>query len=249
MVAAALALSACHRAPSPTVFLDPALAVLVPRDTTLLAGIRMQRLRATTFYTESGKVAPRLERFRDDVGLQDDADVWEYLIASNGSEWVALMRGKFSEMGMEPRSKKTGAMRVTHAGVSIIGDDRGAIAFLNPTTAMAGPINAVKRTLDQRNANTGIPAELERLAAGLSSSNEAWLVSIGPAPGFVSVASVTTAAIGLNPHLQTFEARIEANSEVDAAAIGRDLNGGVKGRIVTASGAVPERLLNWFLGK
>jgi hypothetical protein len=249
LAAVGIALTACQRAPSPTVFLDPALAVLVPRDTTLLAGIRMQRLRSTSFYSEVASNIPRLTRFRDDAGLQDDADVWEYLIASNGSEWVALMRGKFSEMGMEPRSKKTGARRISHGGVSVIGDERGSVAFLNPTTAIAGSFDAVKRALDERNSNTGVPDPLERLASGLSSSNEAWLVSIGPAPGFVPVPSVATAAIGLNPQSRTFEARIEANSEADAAVIAREIGGGVKGRTVTAAGAIPERWLNWFTGK
>jgi hypothetical protein len=122
----------------------------------------MQRLRSTSFYAEVAKETPRLARFRDDVGLQDDADVWEYLIASNGSDWVALMRGKFSEMGMEPRSKKTDAMRISHKGVSVIGYERGAVAFLNPTTAIAGPFDAVKKALDERNSNTGVPDPIRR---------------------------------------------------------------------------------------
>lgn len=245
---AGFALTACHQAPSPTVFLDPALAVLVPRDTTLLAGVRMQRLRATSFYAEVAKEAPRLSRFRGDVGLQDDADVWEYLIASNGSDWVALMRGKFSEMGMEPRSKKTGAMRISHKGVSVIGDERGAVAFLNPTTAIAGPVSAIKKALDERNSNTGVPDPLERLARELSSSNETWVVSVGPVPGFLPVSHVSTAAVGINPQSRRFQARIEADSESDAEAIGRDLSGDVNGRTVTASGAIPARLLVWLLG-
>ncbi len=245
----AFAVTACHQAPSPTVFLDPALAVLVPRDTTLLAGVRMQRLRSTSFYAQVTKEPPRLARFRDNVGLQDDADVWEYLIASNGSDWVALMRGKFSEMGMEPRSKKTGAMRISHAGVSVIGDERGAVAFLNPTTAIAGPFNSIKKALDERNSTTGVPDALERLASELSSSNEAWLVSMGPVPGFLPVSRVRTAAIGLNLQSRTFQARIETDSEAQAEAVGRDLNGGVKARTVTASGAIPDRLLVWLLGK
>ena len=76
--------------------------------------------------------------------------MWEYLIASNGSDWVALMRGKFSEMdGTEIQMK--GATRISHAGVECIGDERGAVAFLNPTTAIAGPFNSIKKALDERN--------------------------------------------------------------------------------------------------
>ena len=89
---------------------------------------------------------------------------------------------------------------------------------------------------------------LERLARELSSSNETWLVSIGPVPGFLPVSHVRTAAVGLNPQSRTFQARIEADSEADAEAIGRDLNGDVKGRTVTASGAIPATVIGLASG-
>ena len=64
---------------------------------------------------------------------------------------------KILRNGNGTRSKKTGAMRISHKGVSVIGDERGAVAFLNPTTAIAGPVNAIKKALDERNSNTGVP--------------------------------------------------------------------------------------------
>src|SRR4051812_34544356 len=68
-----LATVACTRQPSPTVFLDPALAVLVPRDTTLLAGIRMQRLKTTPFYDSLIAGSARRLEFRKTSGLADDS--------------------------------------------------------------------------------------------------------------------------------------------------------------------------------
>lgn len=227
-VAALTAISGCRQAPSPTVFLDPALAVLVPPGTTLLAGVRMQKIRASAFYEEYVKDAPRLIRFREAAGLQDQADVWEYLIAFDGTHWVALMRGRFSEMGMEPRSKKAGALRISHRGTSIIGDEQGAVAFLNPTTAIAGSFAAIKRVLDTRNESSGVPKTLQRLAAGISSANEAWLVSVGPAPEFLQVGQVSSLRIGLDVEARTYEMSNGSSN---------------------SSGPIPPELLKWALGK
>ncbi len=123
----------------------------------------MQRLKATSFYNSVVAGSPLRLEFRKTSGLTDDSDVWEYLIAYNGQDWLALMRGKFAEMGMEPRLDKPTARRISYNGVTIIGDDAGAVAFLNPTTAMAGRYEMILRTLDERNSNTGVPLPLEKL--------------------------------------------------------------------------------------
>jgi len=227
-----VAVIGCRRSPSPTVFLDPALAVLVPRDTTMLAGIRMQRLRSTSFYSEYVANSPRLLQFRENSGLQRDADVWEYLIASNGSNWIALMRGKFSEMGMEPRSTKSDALRITYRGANVVGDERGAIAFLNPTTAIAGPLESVKKTLDERNWNNGVPETLQQLTREIPSTNEAWLVSSGPAPPFVKSRPFDALRAAINAQMRTYEERIKANRQES-----------------TRSGPIPADVLAWVLGK
>ena len=99
------------------------------------------------------------------------------LIAYNGADWLALMRGKFAEMGMEPRLDKPGARRVSYNGVTIIGDEVGAMAFLNPTTALAGRYEVVLRALEQRNNNTGCRSVGE---TGLENPGcERYLVRIG----------------------------------------------------------------------
>jgi hypothetical protein len=248
-IAALLGLTSCRKAPSPTVFLDPALAVLVPRDTTILAGVRMQHIRATPFYQQHVVSAPRLAKFRQNVGLPNEADVWEYLIAADGEDPIILMRGKFSEMGMEPRSAKEGAERISHRGVSVIGDDKGAIAFLNPTTAMAGTVRAIKRALDERNENTGVPTALKRLASEIPSNNEAWIVSVGPAPGFLPVRQITAARAAIDPLACRFDFAAEANSVADAAAIADALNGKTEGRRVVASDPIPSIVLDWLVGR
>jgi hypothetical protein len=240
--------TACQRQPSPTVFLDPALAVLVPRDTTLLAGIRMQRVRATPFYESLVVKSPRRLEFRKISGLADDSDVWEYLVAYNGTDWLTLMRGKFAEMGMEPRLDKPSARRVYYNGVTIIGDEEGAMAFLNPTTALAGRYEVVLRALEQRNDNAGVPIALEKLALKIPAANDIWFASVGPAPSFLPVQHLKNATAGLNPKTRELELHIEADSPSAAQSIADTVNGRTEDNRVSFTGTVPKRVLDWILG-
>src|SRR5690606_23428557 len=133
-------LTGCKREPSPTVFVDPALATLVPTDTVFLAGVRMQQLQETPFYQKymsEGKLAP-LEEFEKETGLDAGKDLWEIVLANDGRTSVLLLRGKFSEMGMEPRLKREGIERFSHKGVTLMGDEQAAVAFVSPTIAVAG---------------------------------------------------------------------------------------------------------------
>jgi hypothetical protein len=202
----------CRRAPAPSVFLDPALAVLIPSDTTFVAGVRLQKLRANAGVDALLSRSPRLLQFRKNMGLPPDSDIWEFLVTSNGTGWLALMRGKFTEMGMEPHLDKPGAARLTHGGITVLGDERGAVAFLNPTTAIAGRIDDVIRALDQRNDNTGVPATLEKLVNRIPGKYELWFASSGSVPDFVEAKGVRAARGGLNLATRTYDLVVEADS-------------------------------------
>jgi hypothetical protein len=238
----------CRGQPSPTIFIDPALAVLVPPDTTMLAGIRMQRVQATPFY-DSVESAPRVRDFRSRIGLAKESDIWEYLIASNGSRWIALLRGKFTAMGLEPRVDKPGARRESYNGVPVIGDDKGAIAFLNPTTAIAGPFESVLRALELRNNNSGIPEELRKLTEQIPANNEAWFVSTGPVPAFLPAANLRLGRGGFDPRKRDIDILIEAESESAAKSFAEALNGRAERTRVTAKGPAPAHVIDWMLGK
>lgn len=239
----------CKRQPSPTVFADPALAVLVPQDTTFLAGVRMQQIEAGSFHAQEPSRAPRLLKFRAQIGLPDDTDVWEYLIASNGSNWVGLMRGKFAEMGMEPRLKNPSAKRTSFEGIPVLGDEKGAVGFLNPTTAVAGKLDAVLRTLERRNNNTGIPDALEKLRSHIPSTNQVWFVSTGPLPDMFPVATASSARGGFDTQSHTIDIVVDAESESAARAIAASIGGRVEQNRAIAKGLIPRALLDSLLGK
>ena len=178
LLALCLLFAGCNRQPSANVFIDPALAVLVPPDTIALAGVRMERLAKTPFYRDwvEKRRLSFVEEFRRRTGLDPTKDLWEILITSDGKSGLVLVRGRFAEHGREPRLDLEGARRFSYKGYTLIGNDETAVVFLNPTTAAAGRTQDLQRLVDRRQEVTGLPPELEKRARAVPSSNQAWFV-------------------------------------------------------------------------
>lgn len=172
-------LAGCNRQPSATVFVDPALATLVPAETVLLAGIRMQKLVETPLwrdYVLKGRVG-LVEDFRKRTGLNPEKDFWEFLIASDAKDAVVLVRGKFADMGMEPKLQREGVERFSYKGFTLVGDEKNAVLFLNPSTAAAGSVPTLRRLVDNRNNISGLPSDLEQRIKKIPSVNQVWFAS------------------------------------------------------------------------
>ncbi len=181
LLISALFLGSCKKEASPTVFVDPALATLVPADTVYLAGVRMEKLARTRFWSDyvlKGRV-PMIEEFRKRTGLNPEKDIWEILVAGTQKQAVVLVRGKFSDMGMEPRLdlQREGVTRMSYKGFTMIGDEKAAVLFLNPSTAAAGLTSQLRELVDHRENITGIPKELDERIRKIPSTNQAWMVS------------------------------------------------------------------------
>jgi hypothetical protein len=174
-----LLLSGCRREGPSNVFLDPALAVLVPPDTIMLAGVRMQQLAQTPLYRDwiEKRRVPALEEFRRRTGLDPAKDVWELLAASDGKGGLVLVRGRFAAQGQEPKLDLEGARRFSYKGYTLIGSDEHAVLFLNPTTAATGRTQELQRLVDQRSNITGLPPALDARVKAIPSSNQAWFVA------------------------------------------------------------------------
>ncbi len=154
--------------------IDPALATLVPSDTVLLAGVRMEALRATPVYRSLGSPAALL----GGTGLDLDK-VWEILAVSNGRRTAILARGKFSDMGLEPRLDIPGATRTTYKGYALTTTESLGVAFVNPSTAIAGRPEAVRAILDDRGQSSGFPPGLEKQVELIGPENQIWAVGEG----------------------------------------------------------------------
>jgi hypothetical protein len=171
-----LTMAGCGPRPAASVRIDPALATLIPQDTVLLAGARLDALRGTPLYRKLGPDAlgPLL-------GGVEAKDVWEVLAASNGRDTAFMARGKFSPMGLEPEPSRPGGTRTSYKGYTLVGGDEATLTFLNPTTALAGRAAAVRAVLDQRGKSTGPPAALATEIAAIPPANQIWIAGLGEA--------------------------------------------------------------------
>lgn len=168
----------CRPKPREDIFIDPALALLVPADTVSLAGVRMEKLRATPAFQKYflNSKSSQFEKFREQTGIDPKKDVWELLIAGTRTGAVVVCRGKFSEFGMEPKLPYPEAKRYSYRGYSLVGNEQYALVYLNPSTAMAGPVALLHHVLDSRDKGIlGIPNALQPLIKNVPVDSQLWI--------------------------------------------------------------------------
>lgn len=160
--------------------IDPALATLIPGDTTLLVGTRLEALARTPVYQKylADRKFPQVEEFAKQTGLDPKKDLWELLFVSNGKNNVLLGRGKFANE-MEPRLEKDGAKRFGYKGYNLIGDEKTAVVFFSGSTAAIGATESLRFLLDQRGASKGPPAALAALMKDIPPDSQFWAAYAG----------------------------------------------------------------------
>lgn len=162
VAALAVALSGCKKT-SGGALVDPALSVLVPADTTMLVGIRVEDLLKTPIYKKylADRALAPLDDFSKQFGIDPRKDIWELLFISNGKESVILGRGKFpSEPEQRFPSELQGATRTNYRGYNLIGNDQTSLVLIGATVAGVGDTAGLKRILDARAQTNGPPAVL-----------------------------------------------------------------------------------------
>jgi len=176
-----LVLAACAHKDAAGPKVDAALDTLVPSDTVLMVGTRLEALLKTPVYQKnfSGKPLSQLEDFTTRTGLDPRKDLWELLFVSNGHRGVMLGRGQFADEMMAPRLEKQGGERMDYKGLTLIGHDRSALAFLSPTTAAVGDLPALRSLIDQRGSSHGPPAPLAALMKQIPSEAQFWAAYSG----------------------------------------------------------------------
>jgi len=161
--------------------IEPALLTLVPGDTILLAGARIDVLQKTPAYRKhfARREFPMAGELAAKTGIDPRKDLWQCLAVSDGSHNVLLARGKFTqEMGMEPRLKVEGARRMPYKGQILIGAEDAAVTFINPTTAVFGKAEAVRHLLDQR-PKASVPAAIQETLRLVPAESQFWVVALG----------------------------------------------------------------------
>ncbi len=184
-----LAVAGCGPAQVGSVRVDPALATLVPGDAIMLAGVRLDALRKTPVYQKyiGERNMPGLDDLTRNTGLDPRKDIWELLVVSNGVDLAVLARGNFAPQGEEPRINRPGVQRMPYKGYTLIGNEQGAVAFMNASVAVAGRPAAGRSIIDNRGKSNGIPPALRPKVDAIPSAAQLWLVAAG---GFSTVAKL-----------------------------------------------------------
>jgi len=156
-----LTLAGCVKTP-PGPKIDPALASLIPPDTILLAGARLDQLQKTSLYQKylANRPVPLIDDFPKQIGLQvRREDLWELLLISDGKQSVILGHGKFANEA-EPRIERRGATRFNYKGYNLVGDEREAVLLVSPSVIGMGPTPALRSLIDSKEKSNGPPAAL-----------------------------------------------------------------------------------------
>jgi hypothetical protein len=180
LVISLLLMGAC--APKPSgVKVDPSLDTLVPPDTVLLVGTRLEKLLKSPIYQKNfaGRQIPQIEDFARRTGLDPRKDLWELLFVSDGKQGVLLGRGKFADEMMEPKLENEGAKRSPYKGFNLYTNDQGAVMFINPTTAALGRVDELHSLIDHKAEAHGPPPALAALMKELPPDAQFWAAYAG----------------------------------------------------------------------
>lgn len=166
---------------------DPALAPLIPPDTTTLVGVRLDNLRRTPaweiLFPRDGSIA--LEQLRIQTGIDLTKGIYEVVYCLGGKSRAALIRGKFvdggiANSGLEPQLLLEGAQKFPYKGFSFVGQESFAVTFFNSSVAVAGPAASLRSIIDNRELRNGIPRDLINLVGALPASSHFYLASLAP---------------------------------------------------------------------
>jgi hypothetical protein len=176
---AVLLASACQR-PQAGVRIDPALATIIPADTVMAAGVKVEGVRQTPLYAKYIEKAGllRVDDFAQKTGFDPRKDLYELLATSNGKDIIVMARGKFSPLGLEPKASE-GIPRTNYKGLTLIGDEKSAVAFINPSVAVAAPMPVLRNFLDHRTETSGPPQALADQLTQIRPDSQIWAAAIG----------------------------------------------------------------------
>jgi len=187
MLLAPLLLAGCNREVTHQ-RVDPALAPLIPQDTTTLLGVRLDNLRKTpawdTLFPAKGTIA--LESLKQQSGLDIRNGMYEAVFCTGGRHQAALIRGKFvdggiTNAGLEPDIKIEGAQKFPYKGFMLVGKEEQAITFFNTSVAILGRASAIRTIIDNRDLKNTIPKDLLALVETLPPESHFYVASTKPA--------------------------------------------------------------------
>lgn len=180
---AVLTAASCSRKPAPSPLgIDAQLAAMTPREATVLAGFRMDRIRSSPLYEEyfrgrlpgAGDAAGELMRFQEQVD--------ELLVAVSGRETLVLARGRFDRAAVERKLRDSGAAETSVAAHKAFGGSNALFVPLDGGYALAGPRTLVEDALGRAGHTVALPARFFKPAQEIPAASHAWVISVGQLP-------------------------------------------------------------------
>jgi hypothetical protein len=248
----------CTKTVVPGPKIDPALAGLIPQDTTTLVGLRLEALEKTDAYKKSlaKRALPQVGAFAEKTGVDPTKDLWELLYVSNGKTGALIGRGKFSDES-EPRLGSKGDQRFNYKGTGFVGNEQTAILLVAPTVLAVGDTVELRAMVDAHEKSAGPPTALAGMLKDVSSQAQMWAVYGGgriPLPDLKGNLSNVTTIVGL---IQRGSFYLDFSAGMNGVAAGsagtekdaEQLEGGLKalvglGRLSTPANQ-PELLQAW----
>jgi hypothetical protein len=164
---------------------DPGLLNLVMPDAKMLAGVNVDQAKTTPFglYVLNQietQGAQHLQQVSGLTGFDPTRDLHELLLASNGvpgqKTGLILARGNFDAARIQAAGMAGGASTINYKGVVLLLDPKQvhAVAFLDPTLAVAGDVASVEAAIDRQSAPAPLPAAVIVQVNQWSGSEDAW---------------------------------------------------------------------------
>ena len=170
---------------------DPQLLSLVMPAPAVLAGVNVEQVRGTPFgayvLAELQMNEQNLQQLEAATGFDPRRDVREVLVASAApagtrGAGLVLVRGRFDVARIAAAAAQKGSPVTVYNGATVIDTRGNAMAFADPTLAIAGPLVEVQAALDRRNGPRPLPADVATKVNQWSTTQDAWVVSLAPPP-------------------------------------------------------------------
>jgi hypothetical protein len=193
--------------------------MLVPADAVFIIGANVEAIKNTPVYQKllSQVDLPQLNQFTQQTGLDPRKDLRQLISVSNGKTGMLMARGSFNESDLARRLEGRGAKKIGYKGYNLFGDERGAVLFVNASTAVAGGTEELRRLIDERNTpGRGMPAALRDQIRALPETDQVWAAMRGGLQGM---------NVGVPPDSNLGNA-LQALRGIDSIRLGIDLRSG-----------------------
>ena len=205
-------------------FIDPSLEALIPPDSVFIVGANIDAIKDTAIYHKllSQMDLPQLNQFTQQTGLDPRKDLRQVISVSNGKTGLLLARGKFERAEEQTQLRGGDGARFDYKGQHLLGNERGAVLFVNSSTAVAGPTPELKKFIDDRDRpNHGLTPELRNQLKALPATDQIWAALVGGLQGLnvgVPEDSNLGSLLRMFQGIQTVRLGIDLRNGLDAQA-------------------------------